>query len=105
MRTNRALPAVVEAEDAGLGGQGVEDEPAGMAPAADHAVLSSLGEVAVAQPRFEVVECAARNDLDDDVDVLGRADGRCTRVSDPQRHGRPADEDYLVEQRAKRVGH
>lgn len=67
-------------------------------------VTSVRGEVTPAQPRLEVVKGAARADLDDDVDVLGRADGRGTRVGDPERHRRAADEDDLVEELAKGVG-
>jgi hypothetical protein len=98
------LPAIVEAEDSGLGGHGVEDEAAGVAPAAYHAVFLVLGEATFAQSRFEIVEGAACGDIDDDVDVFGWADGGCTGVGDPQRHRRSADEDDLVEQRAEGAG-
>jgi hypothetical protein len=76
MRDRRSLPAVLEPEDAGLGGHRVEDQASAVAPAADHALLPLLREAAVPQPGFEVVESAARGDFDDDVDVLGGADGR-----------------------------
>lgn len=72
-----------------------------MVPAADDAVLLVFGEAALAQPGFEVVEGATRGDLDDDVDVLAGADGRCARVAYPERHRGSADEDDLVEQRAE----
>jgi hypothetical protein len=63
-----------------------------------------LGEAALAQPRFEVVERASRRGLDDNVHVFRGADGRGARVADPDRYRGSADEHDLVEQRAERVG-
>jgi hypothetical protein len=75
-----------------------------MAPAADHAVLSVFGKAPLTQPGFEAVEGVTRRDVDDDVDVLGGADGRRARVADPERHRGSTDEDDLVEQRAECFG-
>ncbi len=98
VRDARSLPLVGEAKDARVGRHSVEDQPSTMSPSADHPALLILGEVTSAELALEGLEARPGRDLDDHVDVLGRPNGRRSRIGDPQRHGRSADENDLLEQ-------
>jgi hypothetical protein len=103
VRKRGGLPPILEAEDRRVGGHRVEHEVGrSVAPSTDHRAAGVLVDAACAHALAEALVAEPSRDLDDDVNVDGRARRGRGGIGDPEHDRRAADEHDLVQERPER---
>jgi len=103
--SRRGIPAVREAEDVLVIGHDVDGQPVDGPPAERRLVSVVFLESERPKPPCERVVLGSRADGGDDIDVVGRARGRCSRIGDEKTADHSSDEGDLLAQPAEAHRH